>query len=70
MFWTERCWAKFELMKELLVFVEVDCLHSQSVIVRGQRAKQVHCRIRKEFRLHDLLYIIVRKCYIHFSTIE
>ena len=69
MFWTERCWAKFELMKELLVFVEVDG-DSQSVIVRTQRAKQVHCRIRKEFRLQDLLYRIVRKCYIHFSTIE
>ena len=51
MFLTERCWAKFELMKELLVLVEVDCLHSQSVILRGQRTMQVHCRSLKKFQI-------------------
>lgn len=34
-----------------LVFVEVDCLHSQSVIVQGQRTMQVHCRGLKKFQI-------------------
>lgn len=38
-------------MEELLVFVEVDYLHSQLVIVRGQRGKQVHCRGLKRFQI-------------------
>ena len=57
-FGIERCRVKFLPLKELPVFVVVDCLNSQWVIVRDQTSMQVHCRGLKNFEVAgSVIYI-------------